>query len=257
MNETIRIPRPLGTTEKSLAHNKELTPDSKENLYEHVVQHYINQGFQYCQQSYTLEEFCLYIHTDISYINKHIYQQAKVSHTLLTEEGQTDLVQAIQGLIFGGALSDRSRALQHLNVLTTAQGQEYKPFISSEVTRALSTLIASTNNMAQIAKSFMPSADKMIQINQYNNQHQQTNVLTVETALELIEAKGSVPLLSDPEGIENLYLEHNLGDMPEVQANKQHGYDASKEGLNFAKPAEGHIDRRANSMDVDLDSDQI
>ena len=55
--------------------------------------------------------------------------------------------------------------------------------------------------------------------------------------------------------------------MPEVLANKQSGYDSSKEGLGFENidkiqlepigGTEGHIDRRAQELEIDFHDDNI
>lgn len=241
-----RIPRPIGTTELGRTNNREL-------LYEHIINHYINTNFTYCQLPMNIEQLSYYIGIEPTMVNVQMVNKAKLQHQLLTQDGQKELAEGILNLSLSSVLSDRSTALQHLNILLTAQGQTYKPFISSEVTRALNTLIASTQGISNMVKTLSPGQGFNVQINNQVTQNQ----LTVESALELIDSKGTVPLLEDPNAIQGLAIEYEIDDMPEVVATRQENYDTSKEGISFAASKAGHIDRRADSIGVDLESDEI
>ena len=81
--------------------------------------------------------------------------------------------------------------------------------------------------------------------------------------------KTNKPLLEDSEARQQLFLEHNISDLPEINANMQHNIDTSREGLSFNVPLVddalvlsededlGHINRRAEEYDIDLDQDEV
>ena len=279
-----RIPRPLGTTE--MARSLHQLQETKENnynndidiintyrdLYIHIIQSYINTNFKYCNKPINIQAFAYYINIPSSLIETEIFNQSKIQYNLLNENSKEEIYGVIMQQLFSGALSDRSTALQHANVLLQQQGNQYVPFLSSEVTKALSLTQNSSNVMLQIAsRLFGPNASG-ITINNNNAQQNNASYFGPTEALALIHKElGNRPLIEDTNAMNNLYLEYHLDEMPEVNANAQQGIDHSKEGLNFNKMTElrvenlvskneikkGHIDRRAHEIEIDLDNDQI
>lgn len=267
-----RIPRPTGTTQLSMYYNKTNTIEDKDKLYEHIIQSYINTNFQYCNVPMNIEQFSMYIQTNPKEVTTQMFQASKVHYNLLTKEGQEDIFGATMVMLFGGALSDRSAALRHASILSAEMGNAYVPFLSSEVTKALANAQMTTNNMVNLVKAFFGNNVPNITINNTNAQQNNTNQLTVDEALKLIDSRATMPsLLEDPDTKNALFLEHNLSECPEVNATMQQGIDTSKEGLNFNKLTElkmvdlnavedsslGHINRRAILEDVDLESDEV
>lgn len=267
-----RIPRPTGTTELSNIYNKTNNIEDLHQLQSHIINHYINTNFQYCNRPMNIETFSTYIKVDVSQIHNTMHNTSKVLYNQLTNEGQENISGAIMTMLFGWGLSDRTNALRHATTLQAEMGNAYVPFLSSEVTKALGNVQSTTQNMAQIARTFFGNTAPGIVINNSNNQQNIDNQLTVEKAIQLIDSRATRPsLLEDPESKDALFLEHNLADCPEVNANMQQGIDTRKEGLNFNKLTElkmvdlnalegndlGHIDRRANDLEVDLESDQV
>lgn len=273
-----RIPRPLGTTELSKSLHQNTVMNSNESntlqsLIEHITKHYINTNFKYCNQSQSIEHFSSYTNIPISYIQTLMVDQAKIGYSLLTNEGQEDIGGAIFSLLLNMSLSDRSTALQHANILTTAMGQQYVPFLSSEVTKALANAQSTTQNIANIARNFFGNQGSGLTINNVqSNAHNVQNNLTIENAQMMIEDQlRDKALLQDQATKDNLYLQYELHNMPELDARKQTGLDTSKEGLDFGKVADAilitdeeegikdlqHTDRRAHQHNIDLEADGI
>lgn len=264
-----RTPRPIGSTQLGNSNNQEL-------LQQHIIQSYIQSGFTYCGKPMNIEQFALYIKVEPTTILEAITNRGKDIYTQADPEDQGDLLRALVGTALENALTDRSRAVEQLNILSAAQGHSYKPFISGEVNKALKLAMESTQGILSIAKSIGGNQALSVVINNDNrdqSKHLTQNFLTPDKALEMINLKAkeddNMSLLDDPDKKQQLYLDNNIEDMPEVKANQQTGLDTSKEGLEFNKLAElsdekvdrpkdlGHIDRRAQELDVDLDSDQV
>ena len=249
----------MGTTElNSTLSKQENKPNQLKVLTQHIVNHYINTNFNYCQQQMPIDKFAIYTNIDITLINTTLINRNQIQYNLLSNEGKEDIHGAVMNMLLEMSLIDRTNALQHASILINAQGQNYVPFLSSEVTRALNNAQSTTANAINFARTFFGS-------NAQNN-----NYLTVEKALEIANSTGNnVSLITDQEGKDALFLEHNLVDTPELNARLQTGFDSSKEGLNFGKVAEAllleddealegpksHINRRANEYDLDLDDD--
>lgn len=293
MNKTTRIPRPKGLTEISENYYKQTnSPPQKTNeenhittnnetlnpIEEHIIRHYINTGYRYCNQSMDIITFSNYTGIDENKIHQVIIGKTKDMGIGMDKEAVGDQVRGILFGILGGALSDRQTALYHQQLLLGSQGDSYKPFISGEVTKALKLSQEANAQVLNILKSIMPNKGPQI-LNQFNTQNiypngeddsaTSTPGLTVEQALAIIhQSESYVPLLEDQSQKEALKLEY-LSDpeIPEVRAMHQHGMDVDREGLNFGKIAElsdgllvddnKHQDRRAKELDIDLESDEI
>ena len=230
-----RIPRPMGTTELNSTLSKQENKDNQLNLItQHIINHYINTNFNYCQKQMPIDKFAIYTNIDITLINTTLINKNQIQYNLLSDEGKKDIHGAVMNMLLEMSLLDRTNALQHANVLINAQGQNYVPFLSSEVTRALNNAQSTTANAINFARTFFGSSAQGITINNNNNNAQNTNYLTVEKALEIANSTGnSKSLITDQEGKDALYLEHNLVDTPELNARLQTGFDSSKEGLQF------------------------
>lgn len=270
-----RIPRPIGTTEIGRHYNKTKDKDILQELIQHVVQHYIDTGFKYCHNIMDLYSFSQYVNIDVTLIQQQMIQRSKALINLDDPESQSDHLRAVLNSVLSCALSDRNRALTQYEHLAKAQGQTYKPFISGEVNKALKLTLDTTSNLTALYKALMGNdASIVINNNNANNQNNTDNYLTIDKALTVLHQNSPKALTpGEPNPLaQGLYLEHQLGDTPEVVASKQQGLDTSKEGLSFGSMVElsdgkvddmidaiegpkSHIDRRAKGLNVDLEDD--
>lgn len=263
-----RIPRQLGIT--LIAQNNK---DNIDIIKKHITISYIHNNYMYLDIPMNIETFSRYTNIDMTFINNIIIEEGKRQFLNMGIEDQNELHGATLKMALANALSDRGTALQQQNILLGAQQNRYIPFVSSEVTKAIKLSMESNTNILNVLSKMMGPGTSAITIN--NNLSQEQNQgLNVVQALDLIKAQAdsthSTPLLEDPNHQESLYMEYAIDDMPEVNATLQVGYDDSKEGLNIGKitdlisdevldgdSSEGHIDRRAKALDIDLDSDNI
>lgn len=257
-NQIKRIPRPKGTTELTkLYNNNEITIDE---IHNHHINHYIYTDYRYNGIKLNLEQFSQITGIPIHKVYPIILQSTQSQFEFLESEGKEKLYRELSNTILGLALKDRLAVEQHSTLLLSSQGASYKPFISSEVTKALKLLLESNNQMLQVHQRFFGQSAPTITINNTNQQ----NTLSVSDAQMLIQSNQQVkPLLEDPQAKEQLYIKHDISALPEINANLQSGIDTSREGLNFNKVIidenlkEGHIDRRAEELEIDLEQDQV
>lgn len=267
MNKTKRIPRPKGTTELSIYYNKDKSETNLDNLHNHIINHYINTDYRYNGIKINLEQFSVLLNIPTDKVYPMIYNKQQTLFTMLSDEDKFSVFGVLGNLIVEGSLKAHVAVQQHVATLLESQGNSYKPFISGEVTKALKLFLDSNNSISQIQQQMFGSKTPMIQI---NNNNQQQNTLSVSEAHMLINHdKTNKPLLEDSEARQQLFLEHNISDLPEINANLQHNIDTSREGLSFNVPLVddalvlsddedlGHINRRAEEYDIDLDQDEV
>lgn len=272
--KTIRIPRPRGYTEIAATHNKQRTSNTLQTCIDHIIHHYIDTGFTWCGLSLSIEDFAQLVSLDASMIHHAIITHGRDTFLRADPNESGEALRALVGIAINGALGDKALAAKQYSIMAQAQGTTYKPFISSEVTKALKLSQDATMNILNITKSLAGNSGLQILINNNPaNRADRMDLLTTESALELMEQHSSkAPLLEHQEDREALYIEHNIEDMPEVNARKQQGMDVDREGLNFADIAtvsdglvtyddshnvKKHQNRRATELRVDTEADNL
>ena len=259
-NKPKRIPRPKGTTELSNQyHQGNITLD---DIHNHIITHYINTDYRLNGIKLNLEQFTMITNIPIAKVYPYILQSQQLQYNFLDDQDKQRLYGELLNSILNWSLKDRLAVEQHVATLLSSQGNSYKPFISGEVTKALKLMLDSNASMLQVHQRFFGQNAPTITIN--NTQVQ--NSLSVSDAHMMIQSNQDIkPLLEDSEARQQLYLKHNLDTVPEINANLQQGIDTSREGLNFNKvimdsnmvEKEGHIDRRAEELEIDLEQDSI
>lgn len=259
----IRVPRPLGTTEKGFNHSKHQSQESLQELQAHIIQHYINNNFLYCNRHYSIHELSILLKIPTKTIMAYTIKEG---HNLQANMDKVTSGESLRALLFMGiqsTLEDRSRALQQHSILASSQGETYKPFISGEVNKALKLVMESGQNIINITKSLGgPSATTNILINNGDKAQQgtQEGYITVDEVVMRLKDVGAVPLSLNEAQRQKIYEAHDIDNMPEVSALKQEGVDTSKEALNLSRVTDlpvDHQDRRAHEEGHNLDQDEI
>lgn len=275
MNTTQRIPRPRGYTDIALSLNKD--PDNPtliQHAIQHIIGHYIDSGFTWCMTPLSIEEFALLTSIPASEIHQAIMMYGKDIIRSADPDESGEALRALIGMAISGSLTDKALAAKQYSIMAQAQGNTYKPFISSEVTKALKLGQDATTNILNITKSLAGNGGLQVLIqNNGTGALQQGDYLTTDKALAILKAEGNnrAPLLQHQEDKDALFIEHGIENMPEVNATRQQGLDTSKEALNLkdlAQVSDGllgpetdkpssHIDRRANELSLDLEDDTL
>lgn len=256
-----RIPRPLGVTYlMSQYHSAEesLKEEIKTRIISHVVNQWALNNGLLCNESHNVNSLAKYLCCDISDI-QYVLQQRLLSNRLWDREKQEELLSAVTGWTLTMAMEDRMEAASQVEILKRSQGDHYVPFISSELRQALDLKMKAGSNLSAVVKQMSGGS-----LNIFN---QQVNVapenttgdfITKQEALKMVEVSVQQALPSNEDTVK--YLEekyHNFEGLPEVNAKKQIGIDASKEGLDFNKTellqiTDNYNMHRESAEDVDF-----
>lgn len=223
-----RYPRPLGTTYAAIQYTQE--PDTykkqrfKERLQENTIEQYISSGFKLNNKTYTIAELATYLDMKPERIllglNRTIIRMNKM---MKGEDGmalaRVCFFQAIQN-----ALEGTSLARHQAQILATAQGDNYVPFLTKELNTAIANLSSSTKPLMELLKLNLDSkltggADTQ----QGNDFH--TKYLSPDDALKLINTELTSIQNSDQK-LEQKLLEIGTEiELPEVRASYQNNTD--------------------------------
>ena len=139
-----RIPRPLGTTELNRTRPKQIK--------KHLVNHYLNCNYHYLGEPISLEDLAYYLQLKQNYILKEIQQSALKTLEILDPTENLELQKSLIALSLQNLISDKVQTQHQLNILKKAQGNDYKPFISSTVNQSLKINLDSTKQITDFLK---------------------------------------------------------------------------------------------------------
>jgi len=261
---TIRQPRPIGTTEISRLYNLTNDDNYYQDLREKVIHHYIRNNFSYCGHYLNIEQFSKHIGVSEIDIQRHLGTYGKEMGKLAKEMVNGDMVRAVTNLAFLWGMEDRAMAQQQLTIMLSSQGASYKPFISSEVNKTIKLSMEANSNLMSLVKSYGGGQG---QYTPYEDEPTTTEKgITADQAIRMFKEHKVLPLNEDEAQRNALAQQYQIELMPEVNALLQTNVDTSKEGLNMLDitrikegqiKENGHIDRRAELLNIDLDEDQI
>lgn len=239
---TIRIPRPLGTTQMMYEYHKTGDASLLENIQHLLIQQWLINNGQLCGRSLSADKLCEFLRCDPSIIRLQMRDSLLVNSKIWDKDKQEELMNALIGQQLMWAMEDRMDASQQLEVLKRSQGDKYTPFVTSEVNRVLGLKQTSLNGLGQIFRS-MSGGGSINIFNKVENNNTQASI-GIDEALQLIrEENRRLPVTKEMEGSlyphELSYIEatKDFSALPEVQADKQIGIDSSKEGLDLKNDA--------------------
>ena len=260
-----RVPRALGTTMLSHNHQAQNTEITKSSLINHIITSYIQTGFTFMGSPCSIEQLSQLTSIPTHSILKGISKASSALSGLANPEQIQDTVRALQSIAINGTLQASGLMLEQAQILRASQGSEYKAFISSTYNIALKNNLDASRQVMDMAKQLSGPQGPGTVVNIQNNSSASTeNSLTPGQAVLLMEkTMGRINPAQDTETNEALFLEHNIGDMPEVDARKQTN-KGGNEALDMHKIADStigdhitHEDRREAEYEIDPNSDQV
>lgn len=233
--EKKRIPRIAGLTMKVAQLRKAEGPDIElqyNSLKSMVLyQWFLNKGIL-CGTNYNQGELAQYIGCTIEDIQIYL-RDSVMSSQIWSKDNQEKLVEGMLGQQFNWIYEDRMLIQQQVQILMQSQGGVYKPFISSEVSKALKLQLESTTS----AQSFIRTISGGGSLNVFNQFNTQNNIIeekgiTYGEALEIISNQQK-ELTAEKKDETIIYLEnkYDSNDLPEVNARIQTG-NFDKEGIS-------------------------
>lgn len=256
MNNNIkRIPRIPGATYISKQYNAKRSKGNRERLKELYVNHYVTNGFTINGKKCNMVELGRYLGiSDQEVLNEVGRWTQAIDTETITEGARGGLKMALKF-----SLQDRLTAEYQSDTMLKAQGGKYKPFISSETTKAIELRLKSTKGFLDVIDKMQVKSPIQIQNNilNQNAQSQSSTAINTEQALLLIEkGKGNL-LLSSSEEQKALYEEYGIALTPEVTA--AHDDIGAELGNTARKVLEKvkHEDRREHELGIIDDEDNV
>lgn len=225
----IRLPRPLGMTQALQEYHKNPTSERLDKIQSFFIQNWIMNDQVLCGRVFNVIELSDFLKCDPERIRLHM-RDTLLNTKLWDKEKQEELINSLIGQQIVWALEDRLAIEGQVKLLQRSQGQQYIPFISSEVNRALGMKLQTTANLSSILKGLNGGGSINI-FNQQNNT-EINNTLTMEQAIQIVGDENA-KLLSKDKELQYIEAHYDTDTLPEVVATKQLGVDTSKEGLEL------------------------
>lgn len=246
MNQIKRLPRPLGFTYLSLQLKQEKDPSQqtkrKKEIQRKLIEQVVSNGMMLCNKQITLQELATL--TDMNYMEliREINKGAeRISNMFESKEGKNNQFARVAFLSLLNEAQELSQSHRNqVSILQASQGLEYAPFLSSALNQALANWNQTLKPRIDLLRFLTgengnPSA--VININ--NNNNQNTQYITPDMAIKLLQENGHKSLL--PDHNQTRYEDKDLdtewerveaieGHLPEVNAKYQ---DLSKIGIRY------------------------
>lgn len=253
-----RYPRPSGLTMMGRDFNESLNFEEKTKLKTQLVRSliasYVQNGYTILGKPTTLPELAQFLQVTTKRLLKEISRYSATLASISSPEEIKTTAQAIFGLLLNNAMQDRGQVQNQLNLMLTAQGGVYKPFISSEVNNTLRLLIESNRPMSELLRNMLHSTN--IQVNtQINNGKVEGETVkedfTTHEAIQLLSERYPKSLLELPEAQDQLIAaEIGIGADVEVIATKQEGLSIKDSPTIEESKKITHIDRRESDGEI-------
>lgn len=200
MNTIERMPRPTGVTilaqQMNKAKSKKLRKQRKEKLISHIVNIYTMSGFRINDRTLSIPQLATLLKTKVETIQSAMLGTSHTLEAFKDPKKLSDTAAALANMSTLWAIQDRGTVQHQLEVLMKSQGEEYRPFLSGEISRLLSTLLQSNKQVAEIFRTFYQSGST-ININNQIQNNNQSQTLTVEEAYKIVQTSQPKEIQTD------------------------------------------------------------
>ena len=188
--EGTRIPRPKGYTLalqslQSIKDQKQ-KKDQLNYLKQLIIEQWTMNNYQYQQVHYTLNQISNLLNLPIA-ITMKIMQNSLLRLANFFGKDEDKLRDMARAEIFRSlnwATESHSLAYQQVAILMAHQGNEYKPYVSGEVNRAIANLLSANKPLQEAIKLMTPGSNGPAGTNiQINNNNSSVKYLTPEQAV--------------------------------------------------------------------------
>lgn len=217
-----RIPRALGVTALLKQYHISREEEDRDKVLRYIMQQYIMDGLHYQGFALNLQQLSHYLQVPLPDVYRYMDEGTRSISGLVQSENLGRTLETLASVSIQGGLKNYGIAQKQVQLLVDSQGDSYKPFISSEVTKAIKVLMESTKALGDTYNNFFKDTAPKIQIFQPKVEEDEEGLTTTD-AIKLLETEGhQKPLKEDDIKLKNLYLEYSIEeDTPEVNYNKQ------------------------------------
>lgn len=215
---TIRFPRPLGTTALAIQYQNDKSKETKEALYNYIIHNWILSNGKFGNIPMDINTLARTLGITIEYIQLYMRDHILTSK-IWQPEIQQDLINGLLGQQLAWALEDRMEVMQQVDILKASQNGHYTPFISAELNKALKLRLETSASLQQVIRTFTGgSTTNIFNLNQQNNV-QQNNYISREEAMEIITENQNY-LENKSDQAKYLEQKYDLKQLPSVIANE-------------------------------------
>lgn len=215
---TIRFPRPLGTTALAIQYQNDKSKETKEALYNYIIHNWILSNGKFGNIPMDINTLARTLGITIEYIQLYMRDNILTSK-IWQPEIQQDLINGLLGQQLAWALEDRMEVMQQVDILKASQNGHYTPFISAELNKALKLRLETSASLQQVIRTFTGgSTTNIFNLNQQNNV-QQNNYISREEAMEIITENQNY-LENKSDQAKYLEQKYDLKQLPSVIANE-------------------------------------
>ena len=254
----IREPRAKGLTTT----NKTKTPKHSKEL---LIKEYLDNNFTINEEYLNIPQLSTKYNIPLKEIYKYIGEyQNHLSSLLDKPEAIQQQTLALTSTLLNGTLESRGLIAQQVALLLRSQGDTYKPFISSEVTKALKLGLESNDSLLKAINLLTGNQGTtnniLIQGGLQATGPSDSEAFTPDDAVRLLGEQGLQGQSLSEGHHKSLYLEHGLKETPEVCAKfMEEGEEPTlkidtipNEDLEFLN----HDDRRESEYNI-IDTDEV
>lgn len=235
LNEPFRLPRPLGFTYTIIQYTKTQNKELIDILKKKTIQLYVNEDMKLNGKPITINQLAQYLNETPEFIMREMNREVeRIANFFDGSEGKrlarVNWHQSLKKGLEIQALTSHQTA-----ILMAQQGNNYVPFLTSEVNKSLANLINAQKPIHDLIRMLVDKNQINILLNTADTTHSGQHYLSPEQAMVMLN---NVPsMLGNEAMIEAKEAELlALPDMPNVNARNQ---DLTKIGIRNV-PIEAH-----------------
>lgn len=198
---TKRIPRPFGLTLALIRYRQSPLVQDKEDLIrikERVIEQWTSNNNMINERIYTLDQLATYLNMNPTMIIKHMWKTLRKLGKVFDQGTLDEKARVLWSVSLFKILEIGSEHAQQVQILKTAQGGVYKPFVSSTLNQALGNWNQSQTGIHNLLKMLLDKNPTNILIQNYLPNGQPNNAtenmplghknITTTEALKLINS---------------------------------------------------------------------
>lgn len=256
-SEVKRLPRYEGLTLAMQEYHKSNNPSILEGIQTKLIQIWIVSNGVLMGTFYTYIELANFLEVNPEVVRNKM-KTSMLDSKLFSPETQADIINSLIGQQITWILEDKMSIDNQVQILRKAQGNDYRPYVTSELNKALSLKNGISLSLTSLIKQ-LTQKDSNIIINQ-NNVVQQ---VTIDDVLNIVQQENDKLLKESNKDTEIKYIEdrYHIDELPEVNATKQKIGNKENERIPLPEVSlldsleDPHEIRREKMLNIDTNSE--
>lgn len=212
-----KFPRCEGLTLAMQEYHKSGNSEILKGIQTKLIQLWIVSNGVLMGKFYTYIELASFLDVNPEVVRNQM-KQSMLDSKLFSPDSSAEIINSLIGQQITWILEDKMSIDHQVQILRKAQGDEYKPYVTSELNKALSLKNGISLSLTSLIKQ-LTQKDSNIIINNNNNVQQ----ITVNEVLDIVQQENEKFLQESNRDTELKYIEdkYHIDELPEVNATKQ------------------------------------